>query len=102
MSIGRVWGRVQKIRMIRSYPPYGIDYAAKNKVLNRSDRGNRIQKPIENDSLPPGEVSELFRDSLKQVLPFAIKGAACYASVPSRTALPSFISAFNGSGFAFK
>jgi hypothetical protein len=71
-------------------------------VLNRSDRGNRIQKPIENDSLPPEEVSALFRDSLKQALAFAIKGAACYASVPSGRALPYFIRAFNDSGFSFK
>ena len=101
-TVGRLWDTGQKFRMIRSDPPYGIDYAAKNKVLNRSDRGNRIQKPIENDSLPPSEVSELFRDSLKQALAFAINGAACYASVPSGTALPYFIRAFNDSGFSFK
>jgi DNA modification methylase len=101
-TVSRLWDTGQKYRMISSDPPYGIDYAAKNKVLNRSDRGNRIQKPIENDSLPPGEASELFRDSLKQALMFATKGAACYATVPSGTALPYFIKAFNDSGFSFK
>jgi DNA modification methylase len=101
-TVGRLWDTAQKFRAIWCDPPYGIDYAAKNKVLNRSDRGNRIQKPIENDALPPDEVSGLFRDSLKQSLTFAIKGAACYASVPSGTALPYFIRAFNDSGFSFK
>lgn len=101
-TVGRLWDCGQKFRSIWCDPPYGIDYAAKNKVLNRSDRGNRIQKPIENDALPPEEVSGLFRDSLKQALTFAIKGAACYASVPSGTALPYFIRAFNDSGFSFK
>jgi DNA modification methylase len=71
-------------------------------MLNQSDRGNRIQKPIENDALPPEEVSALFRDSLKQALPFAMRGATCYASVPSGTALPFFIRAFNAAGFSFK
>ena len=101
-TVGRLWDTAQKFRAIWCDPPYGIDYAAKNKVLNRSDRGNRIQKPIENDALPPDEVSGLFRDSLKQALAFATKGAACYASVPSGTALSYFISAFNDSGFSFK
>ena len=33
---------------------------------------------------------------------FTTKGASCYASVPSGTALPYFIRAFNDSGFSFK
>jgi DNA modification methylase len=101
-TVGRLWDAGQKFRAVWCDPPYGIDYAAKNELLNRTDRGNRIQKPIENDALPPEEVSGLFRDSLKQALSFATKGAACYASVPSGTALPFFISAFNDSGFSFK
>ena len=101
-TVGRLWEGGQKFRAIWCDPPYGIDYAAKNELLNRSDRGNRIQKPIENDALPPEEVSGLFRDSLKQALSFATRGAACYASVPSGAALPFFIRAFNDSGFSFK
>src|ERR1700693_2045876 len=101
-TVGQLWNTAQKFRAIWCDPPYGIDSAAKNKVLNRRDRGNRIQKPIENDALPPDEVSGLFRDSLKQALTFAIKGAACYASVPSGMALPYFVRAFNDSGFSFK
>ena len=27
-------------------PPYGADYGAKNEMLNRLDKGNRIQKEI--------------------------------------------------------
>jgi DNA modification methylase len=101
-TVGRLWDAGQKFRAIWCDPPYGVDYAAKNELLNRSDRGNRIQKPIENDALPPEKVSELFQDSLKQALPFATRGAACYASVPSAAALPFFIRAFNDSGFSFK
>jgi hypothetical protein len=34
-------------------------------LLNRSVRGNRIQKSIANDGLGAQEVSALFRDALK-------------------------------------
>jgi DNA modification methylase len=101
-TVGRLWDAGQKFRAIWCDPPYGCDYAAKNTLLNRTDRGNRIQKPIENDALPPEKVSELFQDALTQASSFATKGAACYASVPSGTALPFFIKAFNDSGFSFK
>jgi DNA modification methylase len=101
-TVGRLWDAGQKFRAGWVDSPYGIDYAAKNQLLNRTDRGNRIQKPIENDDLPPEVVSALFRDALKQSLPFAMKGASCYATVPSGTALPFFIKAFNDSGFSFK
>jgi hypothetical protein len=39
-----------KVRLIWTDPPYGVAYADKNKFLNRSDRGNRVQKPIANDT----------------------------------------------------
>ncbi len=100
--IRRLSGDGPKFRMIWSDPPYGVDYASKNELLNRSDRGNRIQKPIANDALGPQEVSALFRDALMQALPFATRGAACYATVPSGTLLPHFITAFNDSGFSYK
>jgi DNA modification methylase len=92
----------QKFRLLLGDPPYGVDYAGKNELLNRTDRGNRIQKPIANDELGPQAVTALFRDALKQALPFAAKGAACYATVPSGMLLPHFIAAFDDSGFSFK
>ena len=101
-TVRRLWEGGQKFRMLWCDPPYGVDYAGKNELLNRTDRGNRIQKPIANDELGPQAVTALFRDALKQALAFAAKGAACYATVPSGTLLPHFIAAFNDSGFSFK
>jgi DNA modification methylase len=89
-------------RLIVTDPPYGVNYAAKNKYLNRSDRGTRIQKPIENDRLSPNEMKALFQISLKQALTLALPGAACYATVPSGNLLPYFIAAFEASGLSFK
>ncbi len=32
-------------------PPYGVDYSGKNEFLNKFDKGNLIQKPIDNDAI---------------------------------------------------
>jgi DNA modification methylase len=101
-AIRRLWDGGEKFRVLWSDPPYGLDYAGKNELLNRTDRGNRIQKPIANDELGTEAVTALFRDALQQALPFAAKGAACYATVPSGTLLPHFLAAFDASGFSFK
>lgn len=37
--------------LIVTDPPYNVDYAGKNELLNKSDRGNRIQTDIHNDNM---------------------------------------------------
>jgi DNA modification methylase len=101
-DVGRVWGDGGQFRMMWTDAPYGVNYAAKNEYLNRTDRGNRIQKPIENDSLSPEETKALFKSALKEALAFAAAGAVCYASAPSGPLLPYFIAGFEGSGLSFK
>jgi hypothetical protein len=82
--VGRLWADGgPKFRMIWTDPPYGVDYAGKNAYLNRTDRGNRIQKPIENDHLTAGETGVMFKRGLEVARPFAEPGAACYATVPA-------------------
>lgn len=88
--------------MILTDPPYGVDYAAKNAYLNRSDRGNRIQTPIENDQLTADETGGLFRQALEVAKGFAEPGAACYASVPAGPMIVQFIQALNAAGFSFR
>lgn len=100
--VRRLFEADQKFRMIWCDPSYGVDFGHKNELLNRTDNGNRIQKPIANDKLGSQAVAAMFRDALKQALAFAVKGAACYATVPSGDLLPFFIAAFNDSGFSFK
>jgi DNA modification methylase len=92
----------ESFRMIWCDPPYAINYASKNAYLNRSDRGNRIQKPIENDDLSPAQAQSLFETTLRAGLRFAVAGAVCYATVPSGSMLPCFIAGFEGSGLSFK
>jgi len=70
--------------------------------LNRSDRGNRIQRAIANDDLSPQQTNSLFETSLRAGLRFAAAGATCYATVPSGSLLPYFIAGFEGSGLSFR
>jgi DNA modification methylase len=87
-------------RMVWTDCPYGIDYASKNEYLNRSDRGNRVQRPIINDDNP--NVHALLADALSVGRKWALPGAVAYATVPSGPLLPGFIDALNTSGFNFR
>jgi DNA modification methylase len=40
-----------KVSMVLTDPPYGVDYSGKNEFLNKFDKGNRNQTPIENDAI---------------------------------------------------
>jgi DNA modification methylase len=102
-AVRRLWADGgPKLRLIWSDPPYGVDYAAKNAYLNRADRGNRIQAPIENDKLTAGETGIMFKQALGLARQFALPGAACYASVPAGPLLPYFIQGFTAAGFTYR
>ena len=102
-TVGRLWrDGGPKLRMVWTDPPYGVNYAAKNAYLNRSDRGNRIQTPIENDKLTAGETGVMFKQALKMAVRLAEPGATCYATVPSGPLLPYFIQAFTAAGFTYR
>jgi DNA modification methylase len=74
----------------------------KNAYLNRSDRGNRIQVPIENDKLTAGETGFLFKAALSLAKDWAQAGASLYATVPSGPLLVRFVQAFTAAGFTFR
>lgn len=99
--LARLWpDSGQKIRMIWTDPPYGINYAAKNEYLNRSDRGNRIQKDIANDK--DVDVHALFGDALKVAVVHTEAGAALYATVPGGPLQAGFMNAMTNAGFRFR
>ncbi len=102
-EVGLLWsGEVPPARLIWTDAPYGVSYAEKNRLLNRSDRGNRIQKPITNDHLSEAETGALFRDGLTVASKYCEPGACVYASVPGGRLLAGFIGALEAAGFAFK
>jgi DNA modification methylase len=102
-AVRRLWGdNGPRLRMIWTDPPYGVDYAAKNAYLNRTDRGNRIQVPIENDKLTAGETGFLFKATLSVARSWAQTGASVYATVPSGPLLIYFVQALTAAGFTFR
>src|ERR1019366_1183778 len=93
-EVGHLWAdNGPSVRLIWTDPPYGVDYAAKNAYLNRFDRGNRIQVPIENDKLTAGETGFLFKAALSVAKDWAHSGATMYATVPSGPLLIYFVQA---------
>jgi DNA modification methylase len=101
--VGRLWDHENpKCRLVWTDAPYGVNYAAKNAYLNRTDRGNRIQRPIHNDKLTPEQTGRLFQAALSTVIPRCETGASCYATVPSGPLLVNFIQGFDAAGFEFK
>lgn len=99
--VRRLWaGSERKIRMVWTDPPYGVDYSSKNEALNATYRGNRVQRPIENDALTPEETGQLFTEALSVCIPFTELGASIYATVPAGPLFSIFIAAMNASGFS--
>ena len=92
----------RRVRTINTDPPYGVRYADKNAYLNRTDRGNRIQRAIQNDDLNAEESGRLFQAGLLGVIPYCEPGASCYASAPSGPSIVNFMQAFRAAGFDFK
>lgn len=52
----------KKADMVFTDPPYGVSYADKNKFLNRLDKGNGVQKEIENDHMSLEKTGELWKN----------------------------------------
>jgi DNA modification methylase len=99
--VTRLFGK-RRARMIWTDPPYGVSYADKNKFLNASDRGNRIQREITNDHLTPEKTEALFGAALSTVVSHCEPGAALYATVPGGPLQAHFMRALETAGFSFK
>jgi len=102
-EVTRLWREERaRARLIWTDPPYGVSYADKNKFLNASDRGNRIQRKIVNDHLTPEETEALFTAALSTAVAHCEPGAALYATVPGGPLQARFMRALEAAGFSFK
>jgi DNA modification methylase len=63
-------------------PPYGVSYADKNRSLNASGRGNRIQTPIKNDHLQGDELKDFFLAAFSSMFVAMKPGAPFYVFAP--------------------
>ncbi|KKK68651.1 hypothetical protein LCGC14_2941930, partial [marine sediment metagenome] len=92
-----------RAQLVCTDPPYGVDYAAKNRMLNASDGGSRIEVDIENDALGEIDTQKLWRESLGLACEFALDGAVLYAFAPTGPSISqSTIAGTVESGFLAK
>lgn len=82
-------------------PPYNVDYAGKNELLNKTDRGNRIQKDIENDKMTPAEFKAFLDQVYSRLIESSRAGTSIYVFHAAREVL-AFLSAFIEAGFLYK
>ncbi len=84
--------------MILTDPPYNVDYSSKNEMLNYSDKGNRIQTPIENDKKTNVEFYNFLLDSFRNMYEVAKYGCSIYVFHADTEGL-NFRNAFKAVGF---
>lgn len=83
--------------------PYGVSYADKNKFLNASDKGNRIQDEIENDHLSQEETAELWLAAFKAWVPhFADHSAYYVCTASSNGLLPLMLDTMQKAGMPYR
>lgn len=63
-------------------PPYGVDYASKNIMLNKLQKGNRIQRDIQNDNISPELRNRLWEEAFRTTALAMRKGAVIYCFMP--------------------
>jgi DNA modification methylase len=63
-------------------PPYGVEYADKNKFLNAIARGNRIQEQIKGDHGTKEQTQQLWRSAFCETEKVMSAGAVIYCFMP--------------------
>lgn len=88
----------QEADMLLTDPPYNVDYSSKNEMLNFSDKGNRIQTPIENDSKTETEFYNFLLESFRNMYELIKCGGSIYVFHADTEGL-NFRNAFKSCGF---
>ncbi len=93
----------QPIDLMFTDPPYGVSYADKNKFLNASDKGNRIQAEIENDHLTMEETARLWTAAFKAWAPHLGDHSAYYiCTASSNGLLPLMLDTMEAAGMPYR
>ena len=64
--------------LIVTDPPYNVDYASKNEMLNAADKGNRVQTDIVNDAMDDDHFKAFLETIYSNYAAVSRKGAAIY------------------------
>jgi DNA modification methylase len=76
-----VMGRERAILVVTD-PPYGVNYADKNRWLNTISKGNRIQTNIENDHEDKEAIQAMWKAAFKKTSEIMAAGAVIYCFMP--------------------
>lgn len=87
--------------LIVTDPPYNVDYASKNEMLNAAEKGNRVQTDIVNDAMDDDHFKAFLETIYSNYAAVSRKGAAIYVFHASREAV-NFINGLRLAGFAYK
>ena len=68
--------------MVMTDPPYNVDYSSKNKMLNYSDKGNKIQDDIENDKMDDNLFDNFIFEFYKNFKDITKEGGSWYVWSP--------------------
>jgi len=99
--IARLWENTrERARLLWTDPPYGVAYSAKTAWANAYRAGPK-RRPIENDSLKPSELQNLFATALSVARQYCVSGAVIYAAVPS-IFIKYFIQGLEDGGFSYR
>lgn len=100
-AVGGLWQEAGgRLRVLLTDPPYGVAYGEKTAWAAQHRRGRR-RRTIENDSLQPSALQNLFAKALAVGREYAVPGAVIYATVPSAF-LKYFIQGLEDGGFSYK
>lgn len=80
-DVARVMGG-KLASLVVTDPPYGVEYADKNKFLNTIAPGNRIQEPIAGDHQSKDKTQEMWRLAFKNMNTAMLPGAVVYCFMP--------------------
>ena len=86
----------EKADLLLTDPPYNVDYSAKNKFLNKYDKGNRVQKDIENDKKTAEEFYNFLYSMFSNAYNYIKDGACFYVFYPNAE-FTNFHNALNNS-----
>ena len=86
--------------MVMTDPPYNVDYASKNKMLNYSDKGARIQDDIENDKMDDNSFYKFLYDFYSALGTFTKQGGSWYVWHTDNERI-NFTKAFQDTGMYF-
>jgi len=88
--------------LIVTDPPYNVDYSSKNEALNYSDKGNRIQREIENDKMSDEFFYQFLYDFYVALGSYTKPGGAWYVWSPPGNTETTFRNSFSDSGLLLK